>query len=419
VSGSDERIVIVGAGLAGANTAVALREEGFRGPVVLIGDEPGVPFGRPPLSKGYLRSEEDLAGWYVRPARWYDDNDVERRTETTVQRVDVSARRVLLDGGEWVDYGRLAWCAGGRARRPRLPGIDLRGVHVLRTVADCDAIKRAARPGARAVVVGMGFIGSEVAASLRQLGLSVTAVLSQSAPLENVLGSRVAAVMAGVHREHGVELIASDRVVAFEGREGVERVVTAQGARVECDLAVVGAGIEVNVDPLRATSIAVDDGVVVDAQCRSSAPGVSAAGDCANHLHPLFGRVRVEHYNNAEKMGRYVACAMLGDGAPYDYVHTFWSDQFDASLEYIGHGAASDELVVRGSLEARAFIGCYLRDGVLRGAVGLNRGGDPELDEDGEMHACMQLVGARAAVAKELLADESVDLRSLAAAVRT
>jgi 3-phenylpropionate/trans-cinnamate dioxygenase ferredoxin reductase component len=419
VSGSDERIVIVGAGLAGANTAVALREEGFRGPVVLIGDEPGVPFGRPPLSKGYLRSEEDLAGWYVRPARWYDDNDVERRTETAVQHVDVSARRVLLDGGEWVDYGRLAWCAGGRARRPRLPGIDLPGVHVLRTVADCDAIKRAAHPGARAVVVGMGFIGSEVAASLRQLGLSVTAVLSQSAPLENVLGSGVAAVMAGVHREHGVELIASDRVVAFEGREELERVVTAQGVRVECDLAVVGAGIEANVDPLRATSIAVDDGVVVDAQCRSSAPDVYAAGDCASHLHPLFGRVRVEHYNNAEKMGRHLARAILGDGAAYDYVHTFWSDQFEASLEYVGHASASDELIVRGSLEARAFIGFYLRDGILRGAVGLNRGGDPELDEDGEMHACMQLVGARAAVASALLADESVDLRSLADTVRT
>jgi 3-phenylpropionate/trans-cinnamate dioxygenase ferredoxin reductase component len=415
VVAKDDRIVIVGAGLAGANAAVALREQGFAGPVTLIGSEPGLPFGRPPLSTGYLRGEEALAGWYVRPAEWYERNGVERRTGTTVQRVDTTSQEVLLDGGERLGYDQLAWCAGGRARRPAIPGMDLAGVHVLRTVADCEAIKAAARPGSRAVVVGMGFIGSEVAASLRQLGVTVTAVLSESAPLERVLGGEVAAVMAEVHYEHGTELVVSDRVVGFEGREMVECAVTGHGARIDCDFAVVGAGIEPKLAPLEGTPIALENGVLVDAQCRSNVPGVFAAGDCANHLHPLFGRLRVEHYNNAERMGRHVGRAMLGDQAPYGDVHTFWSDQFDATLEYVGYAARWDELVVRGNLVERRFIGFYLRDGVLRAAVALNRGGDPELDEDGELHACKQLIAARARASAATLVDEHVDFPALAA----
>jgi 3-phenylpropionate/trans-cinnamate dioxygenase ferredoxin reductase subunit len=412
----NDHIVIVGAGMAGGNTAVTLRQEGFRGQVTLIGAEPGVPFGRPPLSKTYLRSEETLDGWYVKPASWYDDNDVLRRTETVILHVDTSAREVALAGGERIGYDQLAWCAGGRPRKLPIPGVHLPGVHFLRTVADCDAIKKAARPGARGVVMGMGFIGSEVAASLRQLGLSVTAVLTDSAPLQTVLGPEVAAVMSGIHREHGVELIASDRVVSFDGAEVLERVVTEHGVRLDCDLAIVGAGIEPNLDALAGTPIAIDNGVLVDSRCRTNVAGIHAAGDCANHLHSLFGRVRVEHYNNAEKMGRYIARSMLGDEAPYDYLHTFWSDQFEHNLEYVGHATHWDELVFRGSLEERRFIGFYLSGGILRAAVGLNRGGDPELDEDDELFACKQLVAEQAALPSSVLTDETVDLRSLPAA---
>jgi len=413
--GAADRVVIVGAGMAGANTAVTLREQGFRGRVVLIGDEPGVPFGRPPLSKTYLRSEEDLSAWYVRPAEWYDANAVERRGNTMVRGVDTASREVIIDSGDRIAYDRLVWCAGGRPRRPAIPGIDLAGVHLLRTVGDCDAIKRAARPGARAVVVGMGFIGSEMAASLRQLGLSVTAVHTGTAPLEAVLGADAGAVMGAIHRAHGVELISGDRVVELQGDGTVQRAITESGARIDCDLAIVGAGIEVNVAALGSTQIAIDNGVLVDPRCRTSIPTVHAAGDCANHLHPLFGRVRVEHYNNAEKMGQYVARSLLGDESPYVYVHTFWSDQYDDKLEYVGHATRWDHVVVRGSLEDRQFIALYLSDGVVRAAVGLNRGGDPELDEDGEMHACMQLVAAQAAPPINALSDDALDLRALAA----
>jgi 3-phenylpropionate/trans-cinnamate dioxygenase ferredoxin reductase subunit len=409
-----QRIVIVGAGLAGGNAAVTLRNEGFRGRIVVLGEEPLIPYGRPPLSKTYLRSDEDLTGWFVRPAPWYERNEVELRTATLVQHVDTAARQVLLDNGEAIAYDRLILCTGGRARTPDVPGVNLPGVHLLRTAADCDAIKRAARPGARAVVVGMGFIGSEVAASLRQLGLPVTAVMTTASPLDTVLGKDVGAVMAGIHGDHGVELLPNDRVVGFEGGGTLEHVVTAQGRRLACDLAVVGAGIEPNVAAVADSGVPLDNGVVVDARCSTTDPSVYSAGDVANHLHPLFGRLRVEHYNNAEKMGAAVARAVLGDERPYAYVHTFWSDQYDDKLEYVGHAKQWDAFIVRGDMGERRFLGFYLERGTLRAAVGLNRGGDPELDEESELRACVDLIAGQATPEASSLADERVDLRTLA-----
>jgi 3-phenylpropionate/trans-cinnamate dioxygenase ferredoxin reductase subunit len=407
------RIVIVGAGLAGGNAAVTLRDEGFRGRIVVIGEEPDLPYGRPPLSKTYLRDEEDLTDWYVRPAEWYERHEVEVHALARVRRVDTAGGEVLLENGERFAYDRLILCTGGHPRNPDIPGIGLAGVHLLRTVADCDAIKRAVRPGSSAVVIGMGFIGSEVAASLRQLGLDVTAVVSGGSPLEGVLGARVGAVMAGIHRDHGVALVLNDRVIAFEGASALERVVTQQGRRIACELAVVGVGIEPNVAALATSGIAQDDGIVVDGLCRASTPGVYAAGDVANHLHPLFGRVRVEHYNNAEKMGSAAARSALGDATPYAYVHTFWSDQYDDKLEYVGHAKRWDDFVVRGNLDERRFLGFYLEKGTIRAAMGLNRGGDPEIEEDSELRTCTELIARRAAIDTAMLADDSVPLRAL------
>src|SRR5690348_13980436 len=214
--------------MAGGNAARTLRDEGFDGPVTIIGDEPGVPFGRPPLSKTYLRGEEDLTGWLVKPAEWYPRNDVEL-VHGSVKRIDTDKRRVELDRLGTIEYSKLLLATGGRNRRPQFPGASLEGVYQLRTVADCDAIKQAARSDAHALVVGMGFIGSEVAASLRQLGVAVTAVLPGEAPLDTVLGSEMGGVMAAIHREEGVELMAHDQVVRFEGHDRVERAVTKSG----------------------------------------------------------------------------------------------------------------------------------------------------------------------------------------------
>jgi 3-phenylpropionate/trans-cinnamate dioxygenase ferredoxin reductase subunit len=414
MSGRDgaEPIVIVGGGIAGGNAAATLRDEGFQGRVVLIGREPGVPFGRPPLSKTYLRSEEDLDGWYVRPADWYDEHDVER-LESNIAAVDPAAHNVVTESGEEIEYQKVLIATGGRNRRLDIPGADLPGVHQLRTRAECDAIKGEAVANRHAMVVGMSFIGCEVAASLTQLGVRVTAAFPQSVPLERILGKEVGTAIGAFHRANGVELLAETHVAAFEGTERVEAAVTADGDRVPCDFAVVGIGIEPDV-PNFTSSVAQENGVLVDEMCRASAADVYAAGDVANHLHPLFGRVRVEHFNNGERMGRAAARSMLGSNDPYDYIHTFWSDQYDHKLEYAGHTTNWDEFVIRGSQEEGRLIGFYLQEGLLQAAVGLDRGGDPEEDTDSEMAACARLVGMQARPAPDQLADERVDLWSLA-----
>jgi 3-phenylpropionate/trans-cinnamate dioxygenase ferredoxin reductase subunit len=405
--------VIVGGGFAGGNAAATLREEGFTGPVVIVGPEPGVPFGRPPLSKTYLRSAEDLEGWYVRPAGWYAEHGVDIR-RASVAGVDPAAHTVVLGSGEEISYQKALIATGARNRRLRIPGAELPGIRYLRTAAECDAIKQEAVAGQRAVVVGMGFIGCEVAASLTQLGVQVTAVFPGQAPLERVVGGQVGALIAAIHRANGVELLAGEQVAAFEGTERVEAIVTGTGHRIACDFAVAGIGVEPDVPAVAGSSIAEDNGILVDELCRTSAADVYAAGDVANHLHPLFGRIRVEHYNNAEKQGTAAARSMLGSTAPYDYVHTFWSDQYEHTIEYVGHVTKWDEFVVRGSVEDGKLVGFYLVDGVVRAAIGFDRGGDPELDRDSEMAACARLVAARARPARGVLADEHTDLWSLA-----
>jgi 3-phenylpropionate/trans-cinnamate dioxygenase ferredoxin reductase subunit len=408
-------IVVLGGGLAGGNAAATLRDEGFRGQVVVVSQEPGVPFGRPPLSKTYLRSEEDLQGWYVRPAGWYEEHDVELRTGCHAVALDPAAHTVVLDGGRELSYQQLLIATGGSNRRLGIPGAELPGIHYLRTVAECDAIKAEAVGGRRAVVVGMGFIGCEVAASLAQLGVQVTVLFPGEVPLASVLGAEIGTLIAGFHRANGVELLPGEQVTAFDGGTRLEAVVTGSGKRIACDFAVVGVGISAETGAVAGSSVAQDHGVLTDALCRTSAPDVYAAGDVANHDHPLFGRVRVEHYNNAEKQGAAAARIMLGSTDPYAYVYTFWSDQYDHKIEYVGHAATWDDFVVRGSLEAGKLIGFYLLGGLLQAAVGLDRGGDPELDLDGEMAAAGRLVAGRARPARDRLADEQTDLWSLPA----
>jgi len=406
-------IVIVGGALTGGNAAVTLREEGYRDRVILIGREPGIPFGRPPLSKTYLRSEEDLTGWYVRPAGWYEEHDVDRLVGSTVAAIDTAAHTVRLSSGQELPYQKVLIATGGQNRKLDLPGAGLPGLHYLRTVAECEAIKAEAVAGRRAVIVGMSFIGSEVAASLAQLGVHVTTIFPGRYPLERVLGGEIGAIFGGIHRANGVELLAGEQVAAFEGTERLEAVTTASGVRIACDFAVAGVGIEPVVPAFAGQPVAQDNGVLVDELCRASAADVYAAGDVANILHPLFGRVRVEHYNNAEKQGAAAARSMLGSAAPYDYIYSFWSDQYDHKLEYVGYVTKWDEFVVRGSLQEGRLVGFYLVNGVVRAAAGLDRGGDPELDHEGEMAAAARLVADQAQPSPGQLADEQVDLWSL------
>ena len=404
--------MILGSGLSGGNAAKTLREEGYDGRLVLLGDEPGVPFGRPPLSKTYMRGEEGLAGWLVEPPDWYPQHNVEF-LRTTATRIDTVKHRLELRTGEVVQYSKLLIATGGRNRRFDVRGGDLPSVYQLRTVAECDTIKRAASPGRRAVVVGMGFIGSEVTASLRQLGVAVSAIFPGGAPLDSVLGAEMGEVMADIHRDHGVELITHNQVIRFEGTDRVERAITRGGRTLECDFAIVAIGIQPNVEILQGTGVAIENGVLVDATCRTTVPDIFAAGDVANHLHPLFGRVRVEHYNNAEKQGAAAARSILGPPVEYTYVHSFWSDQYEHKLEYVGYVRKWDEFVIRGSVKDRKLVGFYLVDGTLKAAVGFDRGGDPELDTDGEMAKAGRLIAKSARPSAQALRDEDQDLALL------
>ena len=219
--------------------------------------------------------------------------------------------------------------------------------------------------------------------------------------------------MAGIHRDHGVQLLTEDQVVGFEGSVQVTRAITAKGARIDCDFAVLGIGIEPVVDAVSDSQIALDNGILVDEACRTNMPDVYAAGDVANHLHPVFGRLRVEHYNNAEKQARAAARAMLGDPRPYDDIHSFWSDEYEHKIEYVGYARTWDRIVIRGSQATLQFLAFYLSNGIMKAAFGLNRGGDPEIDADSDLRACQGLIRAQVPVSDAALADDRVDLWSL------
>ena len=400
------RFVIVGASLAGASAASALREEGFEGDVVLIGSEPTFPYERPPLSKTFLRGESTIQEAMVRPEAFYADNRIETRFGTTVIGVDVAGKTLAVAGGDPVPYDSLLIATGSRNRRFPIPGIDLAGVLDLRTLGDAARIRAEMLPGRRVVMAGMGFIGSEVAASLRQRGLEVHVVAGGKAPLDRVLGEDVGRVIEGIHRDHGVEMTFDDQVTGFEGDGRVTAVTTAKGLRLDCDFVVLGLGVEPVTGFLEGSGIDADDGVLVDEHCRANVDGVFAAGDVAKHYHPVFGqRIRTEHWDNARRQGRVAALNMLGRDVPYDEVHWFWSDQYEHTIQYAGYHREWDDLVIRGSLESRSFAAFYFLDGRVRAVVSMDRPSD--------VQDSMALIraGGRARAAK--LRDEGVELATL------
>jgi len=399
--------VIIGASLTGGTAAATLRQEGFDGDVILIGAEVQPPYERPPLSKQYLRGEAPFEKALVRPAGFYEHNRIETRFSTRATGVDPIERTVTLDTGAHVRYDKLLIATGVRNRRPPIPGLDLPGVFDLRTLSDADALRREMAAGRRAVVVGMGFIGCEVAASLRQKGVDVVSVDPSPAPLFRILGADVGRVLAAVHQDHGVHALFEDVVMRFEGGARVERVITASGRRLDCDFAVVGVGVEPVLDFLAGSGIDTANGIRVDEYCRTTFEDVYAAGDVANHYHPVFHKqMRVEHWQNAMQQGAAAARSMLGKEQPYDAIHWFWSDQYDVNLQYAGFHDNWDQIVVRGRLEDRTFVAFYLNQGRIDAVVGINRAKD--------VRRAMPLIKSRDIVDPRQLADEAIDLRSLA-----
>jgi 3-phenylpropionate/trans-cinnamate dioxygenase ferredoxin reductase subunit len=369
---SPRTMVIAGGGLAGAGAALALREEGFDGRVVLVGEEPFAPYERPPLSKEYLRGEAEFEAALVAPPERYTELDVELRLGESVADVRAGEHRVGLAGGEELAYDRLLLATGAAPVRLPLPGADLAGVHTLRTAADAEALRAALQPGAHAVIVGAGWIGCEVAAAARHRGAAVTLIEPRDVPLEAVLGPQLGAIYRDLHVAHGVDVRTGEGVTAFRGQGRVESVVTSSGQTLPCTLAVVGVGVRPRTGRAAAAGLAVDDGVLVDERLRASAPDVFAAGDVARHRHPRYGSLRVEHWANARNQGPAAARAMLGAETPYDRVPYFFSDQYDLGMEYRGLASGTDPVVLRGDPAEGAFLAFWLRDGAVAAALNAN-----------------------------------------------
>jgi 3-phenylpropionate/trans-cinnamate dioxygenase ferredoxin reductase component len=372
MTASPQTFVIAGAGLAGSKAAEALREEGFDGRLILIGDEPERPYERPPLSKDYLRGEASEKP-YVHEEGFYRDNAIELWCSTRVTGLDPGLQELLLEGDRRMGYDQLLIATGAVPRRLGVPGSELAGIHYLRTVADSDRIAERIEAAQRLMVIGSGWIGAEIAASARQKGCDVTMLEMASLPLERVLGPELGQIYLDLHRAHGIKFLPETTVEHFEGEGTVQRVITADGASIETEFVVVGIGVAPRTGLLESAGLRIDNGIVVDEQLQASAPGVFAAGDVANARHPFYGsHLRVEHWDTAFHQGPVAARNMLGRGEPYDRIPYFFSDQYDSGMEYSGHATHWDEVVFRGDVNAREFIAFWLKDERLVAGLNMN-----------------------------------------------
>ena len=405
------RFVIVGASLAGAKAAETLRQEGFNGEVILIGEETVRPYERPPLSKGYLQGSTDLDKVFVHEAGFYGDHDIDLRLGRRVERLDPQAREVSLDNGESLSFDSCLIATGSAPRHLNIPGGDLKGIYNLRDLADADRLRAAIAAATNVAVVGAGWIGCEVAASARQLNVEVAMVEAAPVPLGRVLGEEMGRFYADVHAAHGVKMHLGVGIESFAGTGRVEEVRLVDGQKIACDLAVVGVGVTPRVELGQAGGLEIDNGIVTDEYLATSAAGVYAAGDVANAWHPTFGRrIRLEHWSSALNQGPTAARNMLGQPTPYTKVPYFFSDQYDIGMEYSGYAATWDQVIFRGDPASREFIAFWVHDGKVAAGMNVN-----VWDVADHIAA---LVGAQAPVDAEHLANPDVDLAHLAEEAR-
>lgn len=370
---SPQNFVIIGASLAGSKAAETLRSEGFDGRVVLIGEEPVRPYERPPLSKGYLRGEDDFDSAAVHQADFYSSNNIELRTSTRVTVIDPEASEIELSGGERLRYDRLLIATGASPRRLSIPGSELGGIHYLRNVADADALRQAINAAKPVVVIGAGWIGAEVAASARQLGADVTLVELESVPLKRVLGEEVGKIFGDLHAEHGVKLHFGVAIESIRGAGKAEEVILSDGTAIAAGVVVVGVGVAPRTELAQVAGLALDNGIVTDEHLVSSIPGIFAAGDVANVFYPAYGKgIHLEHWSAALNQGPVAAMNMLGQNVAYDHVPFFYSDQYELGMEYRGWAQSFDEVVLRGDIARREFIAFWMHHGKVAAAMNAN-----------------------------------------------
>ena len=397
--------IIAGAGHAGGQTAISLRQAGYEGRIVVCGAEPAAPYQRPPLSKKYLSGELARERVFLRPESFYARNGIELRPGCPVREIDPERRTVTLEEGGPLEFTDLVIATGSRPRRLDVPGGDLGNVFYLRTLEDVDAIRAAMAAGRRLAVVGGGYIGLEVAATAKGLGLQVRVLEAADRLLGRVTAPEMSGYYARAHRARGIDVRLSAAITAFEGGAAVERV-SLGGETVPADLVVVGIGVVPDTRLAESAGITCDDGIVVDETCATSAARVYAVGDCTRHPNPVLGRMlRLESVQNAVEQAKTAAANIAGTPSRYEQVPWFWSDQFDLKLQMVGISDGYDTVVQRGSMDADDFAMFYLKDGVLIAVDAVNR---PR-----EFMACRKLVPERPRIDPEKLADESIPMQEM------
>ena len=402
---SESTCVIVGASHASVQAIDTLRREGFKGPIVLVGDEPYLPYNRPPLSKKFLAGEMDKERLPLRGTQFYEQAGVQLRLGTRVTAIDRSGGRIRLGDGDELRYGKLLLCVGSRPRLLDVPGAQLAGIHYLRTIADVEAIRAGLATARQLVVVGAGYIGLEAAATARRFGLDVTVLEMADRPMNRVVAPEMSAFFMQRHEREGVRILCNSTVSAFLGTERVTAVVS-EGQEHPADLVIVGAGILPDITLAAAAGLRCENGVWVDEHCRTSDPDVYAAGDCTNHPSIRYGRrLRLESVDNAVEQAKTAAANICGREARHDHVPWFWSDQYDIRLQIAGLAQGYDQAVIRGDPQTGRFGLYYLAAGELLAVDAVN---SPKDFMTGK-----RWIAERKHLDAVRLADESVDLKSL------
>jgi 3-phenylpropionate/trans-cinnamate dioxygenase ferredoxin reductase subunit len=368
-----ETVVIVGAGHAAGQTAASLRQKGFSGRIIMIGDEDWVPYQRPPLSKAYLAGELETERLFFKPEKFWPEHDIETMLGVHVDAIDAAVKTLVLSNGHSVQYDKLVLATGSRARELPIPGNKLHGVHYLRNIDDVEKIQPAFKEGARLVIVGGGYIGLEVAAVGRKKGLDVTVLETENRVMNRVVATEISDFFQQMHTHEGVKLELGRRVKEIQGDDKVTSVKCADGFSVATDICIIGIGIIPNTEVAAAAGIKCSNGIVVDEYCQSSDPDIFAAGDCTRHPNPILGRhLRLESVHNAIEQGKTVAASIVGTPVAYAQVPWFWSDQYNVKLQIVGITEGYDQFVIRGKPDERSFAAFYLQNGKLLAVDAIN-----------------------------------------------
>jgi len=400
-------VVIAGAGHGAGQVVATLKQKRFAGKIILIGDEAQLPYQRPPLSKKFLSGDLDAERLHFKPPSFYDDPQIDVHLNTRIERIDRAGKEVIASDGVEFTYDKLVLALGSRVRKIEVPGHDLPGIHYLRSIADAEAIRSKLSGNKNVVIVGAGYIGLEVAAVCRQRGLDVTVVEIADRVLSRVVSPNVSDYYQLEHTKHGVKLLLSTGLAAFEGKRHVKRVITDDGQEIPADFAVVGVGILPNSEIAEAAGLDVINGIIVDDTCRTADPDVYAIGDCTSHPNTIYGRLlRLESVHNALEQAKTAASNICGVESHYSQVPWFWSDQYELKLQIAGLSEGYDDVVLRGDPSNGSFACCYLKDGVLIAVDAIN---SPR-----EFMQSKALIAKRAKIDRDKLANAEMALKDLA-----